>query len=246
MAIEGVDFSAARPPATCLRSAGKAFVCRYFGPGGSWKHATSAEIASYKAAGIAVVVGAEGYADDALRGYSEGAGHAREAHNHLVSVGVGSSTPIYFAVDFDMQDHQWPAVSSYLDGCASVIGRGRVGIYGGWRAVFTAAFNHKAAWGWQTYAWSGGKWSSAAQIQQYHNGVTVCGGDCDLDRAMVANYGQWPAGPTPPPNAPPAPAPVVTGSPWDYNDSLAKLSADWGAYSRTADSAARALDGMRT
>ncbi|MFI2206441.1 hypothetical protein ACH47Z_37915 [Streptomyces sp. NPDC020192] len=47
------------------------------------------------------------------------------------------------------------------------------------------------AWGWQTYAWSGGNWDSRAQLRQVQNDITVAGHDADLDQAMAADFGQW-------------------------------------------------------
>lgn len=245
MVIEGVDFSSSRPSPLNLRAAGKSFVGRYFGPGGSWKHATRAEVAGYLAVGIAVTVLAEGATTDPLKGITMGAAHARSAHDAMVAAGIGSDTPIYFAVDFDMQDSQWSAVKAYLDGCASVIGRSRVGVYGGKRVIQLAAQQDKANWFWQTYAWSGGFWSAASILQQYRNGVTVAGGDVDLDRALSASYGQWPPGPASAPGAPPAVPPVTTATGWDYNTSLARLAEDWPTWAATADNGARSTDQLR-
>jgi len=46
-------------------------------------------------------------------------------------------------------------------------------------------------WGWQTYAWSGGKVSGKAHIYQYHNGVPFDGADCDLNRSLQSEIGAW-------------------------------------------------------
>jgi hypothetical protein len=49
--------------------------------------------------------------------------------------------------------------------------RGQVGIYGGYGPVKRALDGGHAKWAWQTYAWSGGRWNSRAQLQQYSNGM---------------------------------------------------------------------------
>src|SRR5206468_7721015 len=54
-------------------------------------------------------------------------------------------------------------------------------------------------WGWQTYAWSGGKWDARAQIQQYSNDHVINGVGCDYNRAMADDYGQWRVGVSPAP-----------------------------------------------
>jgi hypothetical protein len=46
-------------------------------------------------------------------------------------------------------------------------------------------------WGWQTYAWSGGRLSTRAQLYQYSNGHTLAGVSCDYNRSLAADFGQW-------------------------------------------------------
>jgi len=67
-------------------------------------------------------------------------------------------------------------------------------MYAGYYPIKRAFDAGKIKWGWQTYAWSGGQWDARAQLQQYKNGVNVGGADCDYDRAMVSDYGQWKVG----------------------------------------------------
>jgi hypothetical protein len=98
---------------------------------------------------------------------------------------------IYFSVDFDATSGQQSAINAYFDGVASVIGRSRTGAYGGYHVIRRLFDAGKIAWGWQTYAWSGGQWDSRAQLRQVLNGITVDGADCDRNEAHDVDFGQW-------------------------------------------------------
>lgn len=191
MSIEGVDYADSRPTPAALVAAGKRFACRYGGPGRDSKQIDALEARALLAAGISIVANAEGM-EDGFVTYAAGVDWARQADAHFRGIGMPIGLPIYFSVDFDAGSANWSGIDAAIRGAASVIGPSRVGIYGGYRTV---AHCHQAgvAWLWQTYAWSGGLWHPAAQIQQYRNGVIIGGADCDLNRAMVADYGQWKA-----------------------------------------------------
>jgi hypothetical protein len=194
MAIEGVDYAGSRPSPAGLFAAGKRFAVRYGGPGGSWKHLTKAEAGSLTAAGLSLVANAEGTADGLLGGRAAGVAWARAADEHFRDIGMPANRPIYLSLDIDprpLTGGQWAAVDAALDGAADVLGRGRVGIYGGHAAIARYAANRKAVWYWQTYAWSGGRWHDRNHLEQYRNGVTMAGGQVDLCRALTADYGQW-------------------------------------------------------
>jgi hypothetical protein len=191
---EGVDHTGGADIGA-LVAAGKRFVCRYGGPGGSWKHLIPAEARELSAAGIAVVANAEGSADGLVGGWSSGVSWARDAEEHFAACGMPAGRPIYFSVDFDVQSGQWAAVASALRGAASVLGgTHRVGVYGGRRAIEWARRDDVADWLWQTYAWSGGVWVPGNHIEQYRNDVALAGIKLDLDRALTTDFGQWTVG----------------------------------------------------
>lgn len=98
---------------------------------------------------------------------------------------------------------QQRSIDAYLDGAASVIGRNRVGIYGGLWPCRRAYEAGKCTWVWQTLAWSGGEWFAHAHLRQVHNGIRVGGASADLNVAMRNDFGQWPR----PKNQPPLPTP---------------------------------------
>lgn len=191
--IEGVDYSTARPAAWRLREAGKAFAVRYGGAGSRDKWLTLEEANSLIGAGLAVVANVEGTATGLKGGYGVGQVWARNAHAHFTSCGMPPGRPIYFSVDWDVQSGEWYQVRDALHGAIDVLGLDRVGIYGGRHAIEWAQRDICARWFWQTYAWSGTPthWVPGVHIQQYRNGVRVADADCDLDRALTVDYGQW-------------------------------------------------------
>jgi hypothetical protein len=193
---EGIDYAFGRPSIAALRKAGVKFVCRYLSHSPS-KNLTASEARQLSTAGIWIVVVWETTAQRALGGRTAGVADATDAMAQSRACGMPSGRPIYFAVDWDAATSQQGKINAYLDGAASVLGKDRVGIYGGYGPVRRAMEGGHAAWGWQTYAWSGGRWYGRAQLQQYSNDHTLGGIDCDYDRATKADYGQWRVGGTP-------------------------------------------------
>ncbi len=63
-------------------------------------------------------------------GHQAGLADARHADAVVTALGM-PGVPVYFAADWDAGQADQPAISAYLDGAASVIGRRRTGIYGG-------------------------------------------------------------------------------------------------------------------
>lgn len=192
MAIEGVDYSWARPDVNCMYDKGRRFACRYLSYDYTGKNLTAAEATELQAGGFAIVSNWENDAGDAKLGYNAGIEYAQEANRQHLNCGGPVEAPIYFSVDWDaqMSDLAGP-IAEYYKGIASVLGLNRVGAYGGYE-VIDYLFDHKLiTYGWQTYAWSEGRWDSRAQLRQYLNSQTLCGGSVDFDQAMTADYGQW-------------------------------------------------------
>ena len=196
--IEGVDYAFSQPSVTGLAAAGKRFAMRYIGPGTDDKHLHAVERDQIWAAGMQICLLAEGAANSALGGFSVGQDHGRSSLSAARALGAPDSVPIYYAVDFDVTASQWPTAAAYLIGAGSVVGKSRVGIYGGIRAMQWAARDGVASWFFQTFAWSAGQWYAGNHVEQYENDVNLAGGVVDLCRARQPNYGQWaPTGPVP-------------------------------------------------
>lgn len=189
--MEGVDYAWDRPSPAGLFAAGVRFAGRYVGVGSAGKWLTVDERDALADAGIAIVTLVEGAATGALDGYGMGVSHARAARSHAAGLGMPDGRPFYFAVDFDATPSQLETVSNYFRGVASVLPFPQVGVYGGIRTIDYLLPRGLAAWGFQTYAWSAGRWSPLAKLRQYRNHVEIAGGTVDLCHAMTDDIGQW-------------------------------------------------------
>lgn len=222
--LNGIDFAVGNGVTTDqILGGGNSFVCRYLSNhlqlGGVDKDISAFELANYKAAGIAVVFVWE--TDGTMPDFATGQSDALAANLELATLGASigdvtvSRAPIFFAADAQTVAD----LNGYLAGVNSVIGTSRTGIYGGLANV-TAAFDAGlVAYGWQTYAWSGGQWDDRALIRQVKNGVDFYGASIDQDQAAFWNvatpilglsddFGQWYQTAAPAPAPTPAPVPV--------------------------------------
>lgn len=206
---EGPDYSYSRPSVSCIASQGMQFVVRYIGPPdvNQGKMIDVAERDAIFAQGLDLVLVYEGHAGDPLAGFAAGQGAGQDTARWIDKLDVPADRPIYFALDVDpnpLSLAEWGQVRLFLDGAASVLGRHRVGIYGGRKAIETTV-PQWAPWGWQTRAWSvvAGtvRWDPNAQLQQYNlgpagQGLAMCGGTVDINRSTIDDFGQWGPGTT--------------------------------------------------
>ena len=187
----GVDYSWARPSPSGLRSAGYTFAVRYFSFDTTGKNLTASEARALQSAGLDIVSNWESGASDALKGRARGASDAQEALRQATAAGMPAGRPIYFSVDFDAQPSQQAVLNDYFDGVASVLGRAATGAYGGIGPIQRLFDAGKISFGWQTFAWSAGRWEPRAQLRQVRNNVTIAGGACDIDQSQADDFGQW-------------------------------------------------------
>ena len=186
--------SAADEPAATERSR-RAFTT----PAGPPRKTTRSEAAGLLAAGIALAMVWEDTADAAAQGYSRGVSDATEANRQVNNLGL-SGIVIYFAVDYDVPTGDQAQINAYFDGVASVIGKARTGIYGGYWPVERVRAAGKATYFWGTYAWSGSNWGSCGwspHLMQQLAMVYIGGVQCDVDISSVANFGQYGGVPDP-------------------------------------------------
>jgi hypothetical protein len=186
--INGVDYSQGWPGSAALTANGQTFVCRYLAEDS--RGLTPDELADLTAGEIDVAVIYESLADRMLGGFAAGQSDAQYAQRLLVGLGLPARMPIYFTADFDATPEQQAEIDAYLAGCASVIGRERAGVYGGFYVVERCRANGTAAWFWQTSAWSGGQVSAHVHLYQYAYGYGINGVDCDRNHAYAENFGQ--------------------------------------------------------
>lgn len=196
MTIEGVDYSWSRPNLSCLYNNGKRFICRYFSFDTTGKTLSPTEAKNIAASGLWIVANWE----QSGKGDTHPDDAARQSLKIAHDVNMPHGRPIYASADFDIQDYNYDEAQNWITSFHKALG----GEYDG-RALYSHCdmlewgYKHGwLKWGWNTYAWSGGQWCGDAQLQQYQNGVTLCSGSVDLDRAMVSDYGQWQPGKLPP------------------------------------------------
>lgn len=205
---EGVDYAWGRPGVTALKNAGKTFAARYLSHDTSGKSLDHREAVQLSNGGIWLVVVWETTAQRSLAGYAAGAQDARDAIAQSKACGMPQDRPIFFAVDFDASPGQRGTILNYFKGVNSVLGAGRTGMYGGYYPIKWAFDAKVIAWGWQTYAWSGGRWDTRIHLKQYSNDHVIGGVGLDYDRSTKSDYGQWKVGVspnvTPTPPAPPS------------------------------------------
>ena len=187
----GLDFSWGRPPVDAIIGGGWSFVCRYGCYGESGKKLSAAEAAEYLAAGILPVSNWEHEAAAWKQGYARGWDDAVAADPFFRSCGAGPQDPIYFSIDTDVLDSELPVAAAYLQGIRDVIGWERTGAYGGYKVIRYLFDKGLIRFGWQTYAWSYGKWEPRAQIRQVLNGQDLAGHAVDYNEAWHAVYGGW-------------------------------------------------------
>jgi Domain of unknown function (DUF1906) len=203
LVLKGIDFSFGGGLTTSqIKGAGCSFVCRYLSGGGS-KDIDSTELADYKAAGIPVIFVWETTGTDMV---SEAAGvnDAKAAQAELGKLAAAlrdtsiASAPVFFAAD----EASEPDMPDYVRGAASVLGKSRTGIYGGYSSVHAAFDGGLVSYGWQTYAWSSGEWENRALLRQVQNNVKLGPATVDIDEAaywssskvlgLGDDFGQWP------------------------------------------------------
>lgn len=190
----GIDYAWSRPSVTAMKAAGVTFVCRYLSHDTTGKNATPGEVATLRAAGMALVFVWETTAARALAGIGAGQVDAVDALSQARTLGLPDDRPIFFAVDFDAQPADQYKINDYFDGVASVIGLNRTGMYSGYGPISRAFDSGKIRYGWQTLAWSAGKWDGRAGIQQYAIEQRIGGQDVDFNRSTLDDFGQWIAG----------------------------------------------------
>jgi|SRR5215471_2512590 len=226
MAGFGIDYSYGQGLTTAqMHRGGVTFVCRYLAYLPNGKCINKAEFDNLVKAGIKVVLVWEQDGRDCMGGRARGVAHAQEAAKQAHALTGSNEAVIYFApCDFDAAPGMQPLINGYLDGAASVIGHGRTGMYGGFWPLSRALDGRHAAYGWQTYAWSGTNLDRRASLYQYHNGVRFGPAEVDYDKSFHDDFGQWPR-----PHAAPAPAhaPAAPAKPPAFYEHTANGTDTW-------------------
>lgn len=218
----GLDYSSGHPRGAAVRAAGYNFVIRYCGQPTNPKNATAAEVGDMLAAGVAVALVFESTAARAGEGFAAGVADAHAATAHQAALGIPSSRPIYYAVDYDAD----PAtIEPYFRGLQSVAGPDAA--YGSARVVQRLLDDQLAVAGWQTVAWSRGQLVPGRAVFQRLGTVVVDGIQCDVNEALIPDFGQHPA-----PGHSPA---FEEDDMWKFLVDNASKQASDGSYTRCAE-----------
>lgn len=174
-----------------LKAAGVDYVGRYLGPSNSWKALTASEVTAINEAGLKIwSIYETSPTSKAYFSKSKGESDAKAAASYAESIGQPKGTPIYFAVDYDAQTADLPAILAYFQGARSASTDYKVGAYASY-SVLSYLHDHSAAdFYWQTYAWSRGNQAHFACLYQHQNGVSVAGVSADLDQ-ILSTIGGW-------------------------------------------------------
>lgn len=195
---EGVDYSRTANAnwtglAAAFQANGKHFVGRYVvndkSPLG--RGISRDEYAAMLRVGISTFAYWESSEGWMMGGDAAGVSAAQNAQQNIISSGLPDDIPVYFACDFDASPGDQGAIDQCLRGCARVLGKERVGIYGGFHVIKRCHENGTARWFCQTLAWSGGQWFPGNHLEQYDtSGNFIFGTDVDLVRSVQQHFGQ--------------------------------------------------------
>lgn len=184
--MRGLDYSAGRIPGGPIKAAGYSFVIRYVDDparGLNNKHIRPDEYKDLVANGITVWLVHEVGTTDWSGGFAAGADHARRARAGADWIGYPEGGAIFFCADMHLTAGQIPVALAYLDGAASVLGRGAVGCYGFYELVDAAIANGKAAYYWQCGIAPAA--TDPVHIWQRNDMTTVVGGiACDVNELL--------------------------------------------------------------
>lgn len=179
-----LDYSMARPDPAAIKAAGYVGVLRYVAPAeDAPKLITKPEYDALLAHGLTVCLNWEWYANRPREGAAAGTADATSALAQAKALGYTGA--IYFSVDYDAPESDQAAINAYFVACAAVIGKARLGAYGGYWPLSRLFDANLMSYGWQTLAWSGGNREARAHL--YQNGAQVMGG-CDVNDVLKPNW----------------------------------------------------------
>lgn len=184
----GLDFAWQKPNPPESILPGHTFVCRYYSPDPS-KNLSAAEAEIWSNLGVGIVTVWEAGATDMLGGFPAGLAAGSASVRQARGVGQPSTSPVYFAADFDVQPSQFDTCLQYLQGARQFLSA--AGCYGP-----PALLSFLATKGW-TRGWQAGAWNPSgivapnAVIVQRTPQVTVGGAACDPNVAITSDIGAW-------------------------------------------------------
>jgi len=194
--MEGIDCATRlnATTATALKNAGIMAVGRYLGYKNLklWNSMIPDEVKAVFNAGLSIFLIWETNPTQASYfNYRKGVSDAKMAIDEANHLGAPQGIAIYFAVDYDAQLKDFPAIIEYFRGVKEGLAeKYLVGAYGSYGVLAALkGLAHRPDRYYQTYAWSGGKIFSG-HIYQYQNGITLYGVEVDRD-TVRSDAGLW-------------------------------------------------------
>ncbi|WP_182359916.1 DUF1906 domain-containing protein [Tomitella gaofuii] len=197
-----IDYSAGVPSARSIRAAGYKGAIRYCSDArADWmagKPMARSEAEALQDAGLEVVSCyqyGKGDTSDWLGGHEAGIHHATRGLELHRAAGGPDGAPLYMSIDSNPTRAQFDAqVLPFLQGCESVLGHGRTGVYCNAPTIDWALAAGVGAYFWQHDWGSEGRIHDAAHLHQRAiDSDTVDGIGIDLNTIRTSDYGQWSA-----------------------------------------------------
>lgn len=195
-----IDYSAGVPSPASIRAAGYKGAVRYCSePRAAWMHGKPmrrTEAQALHAAGLEVVSCyqyGKGDSSDWHGGYDAGVHHATIGAELHRAAGGPDSAPIYMSIDSNPTRAQFDdQVLPFLQGCESVLGHGRTGVYCNAPTIDWAMAAGVGAYFWQHMWGSDGRVHETAHLYQRSiDEHQVDGVGIDLNTILKSSYGQW-------------------------------------------------------
>lgn len=170
---KAVDFSFARPPVNVLVANGFKTVVRYISGsgvtgGGSGKNATRAELDTYLAAGLGVMLVWEQKVAAPLAGRAQGLKDGLRSWELLRELGCPEDVPVLVAVDFDVTAANLKVVSEYVRAFAENCKPYPIGIYGDADILLAIGGLSRVGWVPSARAWSSKNLAAAVNAGFVH------------------------------------------------------------------------------
>ena len=188
--MNAVDYSFSRPNLAELKAHGIRCVIRYISRDPN-KCISRAEAQTLHRNGFEVGLVFEDSSANPLGGSAQGRADALFSNDVCKAIGYTAPYIVHWAMDYDPAPYGFHASDAYAAEFGKIFTKANCGPYGGLSAI-----DHYAAQGyrrlWQTLAWSqrnGGLfWSAKATMRQYANGVTIGGGQVDMDLVLSSEF----------------------------------------------------------
>ncbi|QTH44978.1 DUF1906 domain-containing protein [Cohnella sp. LGH] len=168
--------------AKALAAEGVKFAVRYLVPASyAWKRLLKSEADAIQTAGLRLASVFQLGEDRPKGGGANGKADGKAALAEAKSIGQPEGSAIFMAVDYDAPENDYDKIEAYLRAAQAELPGYHVGVYGHYSVIEEMARRSACRYFWQTYAWSGGRKSSRADLWQYKNNVTMAGHTVDYN-----------------------------------------------------------------